>query len=69
MLYPVNVPDLVRRTVNGAFATDPTIPYSPARPRRLAGTLAVVRAATRPRRPPEPRARSDCNRRLLSTTR
>ena len=39
MLYPVNVPDLVRRTVNGAFATDPTIPYSPARPRRLAGTL------------------------------
>ena len=29
MFYPVNVPDLVRRTVNGAFANDPTIPCSP----------------------------------------
>ena len=48
MFHPVNVPDLMRRTLNGAFAKDPTIPYSPGRPQRLAGTLRWI--ARRPDR-------------------
>jgi hypothetical protein len=42
MLYPVNAPGLVRRNLNGAFANDPTIPYSPSRARRLAGTVRSI---------------------------
>ena len=48
MFYPVNVPDLMRRNLNGALANDPTIPYSPSRPRRLAGTFRSI--ARRPDR-------------------
>jgi len=42
MFYPVNVPDLMRRNLSGAFANDPIIPYSPSRPRRLAGTIRSI---------------------------
>jgi hypothetical protein len=48
MFYPLNVPDLVHRNLNGAFANDPTIPHSPSRTRRLAGTLQSI--ARRPDR-------------------
>jgi hypothetical protein len=42
MFYPVNVPDLVRRNLNGALANDPTTPHSPSRPRRLADTVRSI---------------------------
>jgi hypothetical protein len=42
MLYPVNVPGLVRHNLNGAFADDPTIPYSPSRRRRLASAVRSI---------------------------
>jgi hypothetical protein len=42
MFYPVDVPDLMRRNLTGAFASDPTVPYSPGRPWRLAGTLRSI---------------------------
>ena len=42
MLYPLALPELMRRTMVGALANDPTIPYSPRRPRRLVGTLRSI---------------------------
>ena len=57
MFYPVNVPDLMQRTLNGAFANDPTIPYTPSRPQRLADTFRSI--ARRPDRDTHPsRARA-----------
>jgi hypothetical protein len=48
MFYPINVPDLMRRTLRGAFVDDPTIPYSISRSQRLADKLRSI--ARRPDR-------------------
>jgi hypothetical protein len=42
MFIPIDVPGAMRRNLIGAFADDPTIPYSPGWPRRLAGTVRSV---------------------------
>jgi hypothetical protein len=42
MFYPVDVPGVMRRNLIGAFADDPTIPYSPRLSRRLAGAVRSV---------------------------
>jgi hypothetical protein len=42
MFIPVDVPGSIRRNLIGAFADDPTIPYSPGWSRRLAGAVRSV---------------------------
>jgi len=52
MFYPVNVPGVMRRSLNGAFASDPTIPDTPSWRRRLAGTVqSIARRSDRDTRP------------------
>src|SRR5262249_11014437 len=42
MFIPIDVPGSIRRNLIGAFADDPTIPYSPGRSRRFAGVVRSV---------------------------
>jgi len=42
MFIPVDVPGSIRRNLIGAFADDPTIPYSPGWSRRFAGAVRSV---------------------------
>ena len=42
MFIPIDVPGSIRRNLIGAFADDPTIPYSPGRSRRFAGAVRSV---------------------------
>jgi len=42
MFIPVDVPGAMRRNLIGAFADDPTIPYSPSWSRRFAGAVRSV---------------------------
>jgi hypothetical protein len=42
LLYPINVPGLLQNALIGANGSDPTIPYSPGRSRRLGSTLSSI---------------------------
>jgi len=42
MFIPIDVPGAMRRNLIGAFADDPTIPYSPGWSQRLAGAVRSV---------------------------
>ena len=42
MFIPVDVPGAMRRNLIGAFADDPTIPYSPGWSRRFVGAVRSV---------------------------
>jgi len=52
-MYPVDVPGLVQSALIGANGSDPTIPYSPGRARRLATAAGSV--VRRRQSPPAPR--------------
>jgi hypothetical protein len=53
MFYPVDVPGLMQSHLVGANGSDPTIPYSPGRPRRLGRALWSI---ARRNRGPSPQA-------------
>jgi len=42
MFIPIDVPGAMRRNLIGAFADDPTIPYSPSWSQRFAGAVRSV---------------------------
>jgi hypothetical protein len=42
MFIPIDVPGAMRRNLIGAFADDPTIPYSPSWSRRLGDAVRSV---------------------------
>ena len=54
MFYPVDVPGLLQSALIGANGSDPTIPYSPGRPRRLGSALWSIARRNRRQSPQSP---------------
>jgi hypothetical protein len=54
LLYPINVPGLLRSALTGANGSDPTIPYSPSWARRLGSALSSIVRRNRRQAPQTP---------------